>query len=180
MSYRVVKVERTETAEALLDTAKAHMRVEFERDDEYIKLCVIRAIDMMERFSGARIFKTEALWTPYLVGSAWAYQTPLQPIASFTATANNVDVSNAYALESASEVEPVWLYKIGGLAFDAGIEVALVAGYEPEQIPPMYLDPVLRMAAHLYEHRESVDATNLMQIPGWANDLMCGTWIPRV
>ena len=179
MFYTVTSIKRDELATELLVTAKAQMRVEFDRDDNFIKLCIIRATDMMERFSGARIFQTEATWTPYVSGSGWAYQVPLQPISNFVATANSIDVSAAYAIRSASEVEPVYLVKTDQTPFDAGLSVALVAGYAANAVPPMYLDPILRMAAHLYEHRESVDATNLMLIPQWANDLLCGTWIPR-
>ena len=179
MFYSPPVLARDDFATALLPTAKEQMRVEFTRDDNFIKGCIIRATDMMERFSGARIFPATTTWTPIVVGDAWAYQVPLQPIKSFTAFADSVEVSAAYALRSGSEVEPVYLVRLDQTAFHAGLSVELVAGYAAADVPPMYLDPILRMAAHLYEHRESVDATNLMTIPQWANDLLCGTWIPR-
>lgn len=180
MSYQITNVDRAGFAEALLSLAKSHMRVEFARDDEYIKNCIIRAADMMERFSGARIVKAAADWFPAIVTSAYVHQVPLQPVASFTAMAGGVDVSADFRIRSRTAVDPVFLEHIDRTAFPPGIEVALVLGYaSATEIPPMYLDPILRMAAHLYEHRESVDQTNLMAIPQWANDLLCGTWIPR-
>lgn len=171
-------IDRDTLPQGLLPIAKAHMRVNFATDDDYIKNCLLRAIDLVERHSGARIFSLEATWTPR-VATRSTYQVPLQPVSDFTAATGTGDVSAEYRIVSGTSVDPVYLSRIDGSTFHPDLEVVLVAGYEAEDLPPQYLDPILRIAAHFYEHRESVDASGLASIPQWMNDLLLGNWIPR-
>lgn len=179
MAYAITAIDRVTLPTDLLLVAKQQMRVEFDRDDEFIKLCLARAIDQVERFTGARIFKTEMDWWPELTGM-WAYETPAQPVTEFEVMLGAEDISDNFHLRLGSPVDPVFLIHSDETAFPVDCEIVLVLGFASgDTVPPMYLDPILRIAAHLYEHRESIDATNLMAIPQWANDLLSGTWIPR-
>src|SRR6187399_3166361 len=58
MSTMQVSKDRGTLPAALLPLAKSHMRVEFARDDDYIKMCLSRAIDFFERTTGLAVFAT--------------------------------------------------------------------------------------------------------------------------
>ena len=91
-----------------------------------------------------------------------------------------VDVSIEYALESASAVDPVWLVHSDGTTFPADAAVSLSVGFaDADDLPPAEEGNVLRIAATLYENRESVTPLNLDQVPLWLNDALGGLWIPR-
>jgi len=179
----VSAIDRAALPAALLPVAKQHMRITWATEDDYVKLCVARAIDMVERHSGCRIFKIEATWTPLVAGNAPAYQIPFQPVSTtFIATLpDSTVVTTSYQIVGGPElIAPIFMHKKDGGAFDGGVYFALIGGYTDEAtIPPQFLDPILRIAAHLYEHRESVDTSGYATIPQWANDLLMGNWIPR-
>lgn len=165
---------------ALLTAAKAHLRVDFTDDDASITEYLAQAIGLCEQFWDLSVFSVEVDWQPDTSTGASRYQCPLQPVSAFTIVADAVDVSSEYALETASLTEPVWLVHSDGTAFAADAEVTLTAGYaDIATMPPPMRAGILRVAAMLYEHRESVSVIGPEQMPFWLNDLMGGLWRPR-
>jgi uncharacterized phiE125 gp8 family phage protein len=165
---------------ALLPTAKQHMRVDFTDDDEIITNYLQFAISYFENQTGLAVFGSTVAWLPNVATGASQYQCPAQPVSSFVVTSETVDVSSEYALQSASPIEPVWLVKSDGTAWPADAAVDLVVGFTAAaQIRPSVLGDILRIAASLYEHRESISTLSLEHVPFWMNDLLTAHWIPR-
>jgi uncharacterized phiE125 gp8 family phage protein len=180
MGYDVTSVDRTALPAAMLDIAKQHIRVTWTTEDDYIKLCLVRAIDLVERHSGASIFPRAVSWTPDLVPLAWVYRFPLQPVATWKAFNDLTEVTTEYEISVGSSVRPVYLVHSDQSVPADGVRIDFTTGFAYADMPPQYLDPILRIAAQLYAYRESIDVSGLSAIPGWANDLLVGNWIPRV
>ena len=86
---------------------KQHCRVDFDDDDAILTQYIQWAIAYCQDFTGLQIFEAEVAWTP---GSAASrYQCPAQPVSAFAVTADAVDVSADYALQSGALTAPVWL-----------------------------------------------------------------------
>ena len=65
-------------------------------------------------------------------------------------------------------------------AFPAGVTFSLTAGYaDLASLDPAMRGNILRMAATMYEHRESITTESVDQMPSWLNDMMGGLWVPR-
>jgi uncharacterized phiE125 gp8 family phage protein len=179
MSYTVQPDYATLPA-ALLPVAKAHLRVDFTDDDASITEYLAQSIGLCENFWDLSIFSAAVNWQPDTSTGASRYQCPVQPVSAFTVMADAVDVSSEYALESASLTEPVWLVHSDGTAFAADAAVTLTAGYaDIASMPPPMRACILRVAATLYEHRESVSVIGPEQMPFWLNDMLGGLWVPR-
>jgi uncharacterized phiE125 gp8 family phage protein len=179
MSYSVVPDYATLPA-ALLPLTKDHLRVTFDDDDTVITEYLAQAIGLCEQIWDLAVFGTEVDWQPDLSTGASRYQCPLQPVSAFTVMAAAVDVSSEYALEMASLTEPVWLVHSDGTDFATDAEITLTAGYaDIASMPPPMRAGILRVAATLYEHRESVSVIGPEQMPFWMNDLIGGLWVPR-
>jgi uncharacterized phiE125 gp8 family phage protein len=165
---------------ALLPVAKAHLRVDFTDDDASITEYLAQSIGLCEQVWDLAVFSAEVDWSPDLSTGASRYQCPVQPVSAFTVLADAVDVSADYVLESASLTEPVWLARSDGTAFAADAEITLTAGYaDIATMPPPMRAGILRIAATLYEHRESVSVLGPDQMPLWLNDMLGGLWVPR-
>lgn len=178
-AYALRDVDYAALPTAMLDLAKKHMRVDFTDDDEYITGCLARAIQLFEYKSGQHIFSAQADWHPE--ASDGPIICPVQPVADFIATdADAADVSDAYAVTSTgSATAPVMFSTVDGSPIPAGLDVVLAIGFEDvDTMPPAVTDSVLRIAAMLYDQRESV-AAPMDQVPSWWDDLLVGQWIPR-
>lgn len=179
-AYALRDVDYAALPTAMLGLAKTHMRVDFNDDDEYITSCLARAIQLFENKSGQHVFSAQADWQP----EAWdapSVECPVQPVADFIATdADATDVSDAYAIRSTgSATAPLMFSTVDGSAIPAGLDVVLAIGFEDvDTLPPAITDAVLRIAAMLYDQRESV-AAPMDQVPSWWDDLLVGQWIPR-
>lgn len=182
IGFQITSVDTAVLPAALLDLTKKHCRVDFTDDDDYIKICITRAIDIFERISGWRVNPTTADWWPVINNTAVAYQLPLQPAAGFKVMAGTDDVSADFRLRYVNEVAPFYLASIAGTPWPMTVsQVELTLGYDDvAKLPVAALDCVLRITATLYERRESVDAGSLDLLPGWENELISGIWIPRV
>jgi hypothetical protein len=173
-------VDYTALPLALLPLVKLHCRVDFPDDDEIIKTHTAIAIDYCANFWSFQIFGAEGAWSPDLSTGASRYQCPVKPVSDFTISSGGVDVKAEYQLESGAITEPVWLVKKDGTAFPADALITLTAGYaEATGMPPAMLGGILRTAALVYEHRESVTAYSLDSVPYWLNDMLGGLWTPR-
>lgn len=182
--YSITAVDYTALPAALLNIAKQHMRVDFTDDDDIIKRYLASAIAHVELVSGWRIFGTTVSWFPTLNATAYAYRTPLAPVASFTVMLDEpappTDISNQFAIITDTPVTPSWLSKKDKTAFPTPLTMTLVLGYsDATKLPPNMSDVILRIAASLYENREAVSQPSLTEVPFWMNDLIVGLWIPR-
>lgn len=179
--YHVRDIDWETLPAALLPVAKQHMRVEFSRDDEYIKLCLKRAIEYFELYSGQLVFKASVDWSPAARQAAFV-QCPVLPVSDQSAKdAEGLDVSADYKIVQvgSATVYPRFA-SVNGSSIRDGIAVILAVGFDDVvKMPPEILDKVLRIAATLYENRETV-TTPIQTMPFWLNDLLIGSWVPRV
>lgn len=180
--YQIKTIDREVLPAAMLDLAKQHMRVTFDTDDEYIKNCLWRAIDEFERITGQRVFAAVLDWWPDITAAGWAYRTPLQPVSAFTfESPPGTDLKADYELRYTDIAAPFYLASIAEEPWPADAVITLTAGYADfDKMEPGIVDCVLRMAAMLYEYRETVSALSLSHVPGWPNALLTAYWLPRV
>jgi uncharacterized phiE125 gp8 family phage protein len=178
-AWQITDIDYTTLPEALRPAMKEHLRIEFPDDDASIRTYLANAIGYLEGFTDLRLFGTRVVWTP-TTGQAEA-QFPIWPVSAFTvATDADGEVTANYALRWTSLTTPWWLAKKDGTAIEAGTTVNFTAGYaDPGKIGPALLGNVLRIAATLYENRESVSMLSPDQMPLWLNDMLGGLWIPR-
>jgi hypothetical protein len=163
---------------ALLPLAKTHMRVDFTDDDADITDKLAQAIGYAQYFWELQVFGATVAFTPD--GGACCYQCPVRPVSAFTAADAVGDVTAEYQLRSTSLTAPVFLERVDAAAFPAGVTFSLATGYsDPADMHPAMRGNILRVAATLYENRESISAISLDQVPFWLNDMMGGLWVPR-
>lgn len=170
----IISVDRSSLPTEMLPMFKTHCRVTFADDDDYLKLCLQRSIDLFERHSGRTVFETQAFWG--IERSALRLLTPLVPADTFSASdKDGNDVTADYEIKSGE-----WFQRVDGQPIEAGLMVTLTAGYlDMIDLPPSITDIAFRVGAHYYENRESVTAYSLSEVPQWMNDLLLSNWIPR-
>lgn len=171
MSYTVTAIDRTALATALLNLAKAQMRVIFTRDDAYITDLLAQAIDDIERQANTTLFERtielvpEGCWTPWWQAdwpappsdSAY-FALPFTNVSELVVTdATGADVSAGYAVQqvdpggasAAVLVTPIPFPGTGTLfVFTAGVS-------DPTLLAPSVRRAILRRCAALYENREA-------------------------
>lgn len=179
-------IDRTSLSEALLDTAKVHLRVEFTRDDAYITQAITRAIDFFERATGMMIFPAEYDWVPlagYALDGQQYYALPFQPAPTFTVSdADGVDISNQFEIRALGSpdvfAERVFVSLNG--AMDPALVVKVKAGYADEDsLPPGVLNFVLQATSWFYENRDAGPMPGGDGVP-YLNQLLTSYWVPRV
>lgn len=175
----ITSIDRATLPTALLPITKTHLRVTFADDDEYIKLCISRAIDLFERHAGWYVFSRDGTWKP--ASGSRMLPLPVQPVGTMTVVdAGAVDVTADYQFVPSYSTLPWFFERKDQDIIPAGLVVTLAAGFtDMTNLPPSVTDITLRIAAYLYENRESVASYSLDQVPQWMNDLLLGNWIPR-
>lgn len=178
MRLSVRSIDQTTLPAAMLDMTKKHLRIDFTDDDASITDYLAWTIGYIEHFTGLRIFGTSVDFLP--VGGYSRTLCPVRPVSSFTAADASGDVTADYFLESGNLTEPVWIERIDGDLIPAGVTFTLVTGYQdPATMDPALRGNITRAAATMYEHRESITAYSLDQVPFWMNDMLGGLWVPR-
>jgi uncharacterized phiE125 gp8 family phage protein len=178
MSHTFTSVDYTTLPAAMLAMTKKHLRVDVDEDDAAITEYIAWAIAYAEKFWQLQIFAAAVAFKPD--GGASTYACPVQPVSAFTAADAGGDVSADYLLETASLTEPAWLVRADGDVFPAGVTFSLTAGYAAlTAMDPAMRGSILRIAATMYEHRETVTTETVDQVPYWLNDMMGGLWVPR-
>jgi hypothetical protein len=153
-SIAIDDVDFTTLPKALLAAAKAHLRVDFTDDDQYIQDCIKRAISLFERESEVTVNPTTYIWKPDPADYCGdVLMIPMTPVIDFTAAdADEIDVSENYQVASNS-MHGVMIYRLVGGYVD-GLTVTIESGYTTkDELPPGILDLVLLLSCHLYEHR---------------------------
>jgi len=150
--------------------------VEFDRDDDYLRLATARAISEIENQANRSIAPAEYLWKP--VCDCRYVEPPYGPIRSLS-----------YQGDLGDWVPLVWqtAYECGRLRCDwlltqsVGDGLKLAVGYATaEDIPMDVMSAVLLLTAALYENRESMQFGTLHHLPDQVNRLMAGLWRPSV
>ena len=180
--FVVTAIDRTTLATDLLPLTKKQARIDFDDDDEFVVVCIQRAIALLEAKWGLSIFGADVDWSPRLNANASGYQIPVQPVSSFTVSSETEggDISDQFVIRFSGETKPIWLRRIDGTPFPRDAEITLVIGFTAwDDIPPNALDGILRLASTLYEYRESIDLGSLAAIPRWLDDTLVGLWVPR-
>jgi uncharacterized phiE125 gp8 family phage protein len=177
--WLIIGVDRATLPANMLSIAKSHLRVTFDDDDEYIRLCLSRAIDLFERHAGWFVFTRTVEWTP--PNGKVLLPTPVQPIDGMTALDSlGSDVTAQYRIYANHETLRWYFERLDKAAIPAGLKVTLIAGFASmANLPPSVTDITLRLTAYFYENRESIASYSLEQVPQWMNDLLLGNWIPR-
>ena len=189
MMRKRTKIDREALPDALLDTAKTHMRVEFTRDDDYIKLCIARAIDFFERITELTVTPQTWAWTPsdaVNVDGVAAYVLTWQPEPSFTAWDGStppLDISDQFEIRGGEDPDAFglrWISPIDPSTAYASPNFEITAGYEDEEsMPPGILSFVLEAASWFYEYREAGPMPGADGV-AYLNQLLTAYWVPRV
>lgn len=182
--WYIGNVDRATLPTDMLPMFKTHCRVTFNDDDDYLKLCLVRAIDLFERHAGWYVFETTVEWTPVDLPTAGVKKLPLpvQPVTVFVVLDSvGTDVTADYRIRPGSAATlPSFIERKDGAVIPAGLVITLDAGYiSYTTMPPSVVDIAFRVGAHFYENRESVTSYSLSEVPQWMNDLLLGNWIPR-
>ena len=136
MPLQIRTEDREIFAEAWLATAKAHMRVEFDDDDTYIRNAILRAAAEIEGVSERQVVPREYVWRPERVDwwpisliaevypawsdvipspdwpGAWKLPSVCMPVKRFRATIGGDDRSPAWRIVgsvSPQSLAPAWL-----------------------------------------------------------------------
>ncbi len=181
MGYNVTATDYDALPAEMLPFAKQHMRVDFTDDDATITRYLRWAIGQAEQVIDCRVNPVDVAWTPPLESGLSRYQFPLQPVLSFVVkAADGTDISAGFEIVGGSFTDPVWLSHSDGTPFPADCTITFKAGVATsDDLMPNIEASVYRIAATLYENRESISTLSLEAMPGWLNDLLVGTWLPR-
>lgn len=171
---------------AMLGLAKQQMRIDWAYDDDFIKACVARAIGKFQQINEVTVNPSTFDWTP----DATAFVTngeggpratlPVRPVSSFEAKdAADADVSADYAVVLKWDSPYGVPIQVFAGAQASGLKVTLTAGYAAlAQMPQGVVDALLRLAAHLYEHREILIPDTEFVAPDVRTDATW--WMPRI
>lgn len=185
MKMSRTSLDRDALPDALLDTAKTHMRVEFARDDDYIKLCLKRAIDFFERTTGMMVNPATYDWAPgpgATIDGQYVYEFPFQPEPSFVVKdENSADISSQFSIRGPGSPDEFGVRAfVGSVAYATTNSTVVTVGYEDQDaLPPGILNFVLQAASWFYEYREAGPMPGADGVP-YLNQLLTAYWVPRV
>lgn len=166
----------------MLDAVKRHLRVEFTRDDDYIKEAIARAIAEVESATNLsinpsnwqlKIWEGECEPTWYHTNMTRLYKLPKSP------------VREVFSVDAAGAQTPVELRRHEHETFISDWNRAgtylIKAGYNgADVVPPAIKNAIYMRVGTLYENRESVQAGTLHEMPDDALRLVTGLWRPSV
>jgi hypothetical protein len=152
----------------LLPVVKEHLRVEFDRDDEYIKGAVARAIAEVESVTDITVNPSTWQWQPSNCYLTTRYlrvpKTPVREVLDETGAAADIiwNAPSAY---------------LNGTQRNQKFTIS--AGYvDVKEIAPALMNVIFLLTGTLYEQREAVQAGSFNELPDMANRLMAGLWRP--
>lgn len=185
MSYQITNPTYTPIATAMLPTFKQHARIDFDDDDLLITKHLIWSCSIVEAVVGFRVAGATVTWLPETTDAfgsmASSYPFPVLPVGTWTvADKDGVDITNQFQLVQSAITDPAFLQTKDGSAFPVGVVVTYLTGFtDGAGMPPNLESAIYRVAAHIYENRESITSISLETVPLWLNDLLVGLWVPR-
>lgn len=179
--YVITAVDVAVLPPLLLPAVKEHLRIDFNTDDDDLKIKIAAAIRMYEHKTGLLVNPVTAMWNPVLNGTSVAYASPLQPLTVFVALDGDaLVVTSEYQVRSAALTSPYYLERVDGAVFPAGTHFELTLGYATlAEIPADMLMSIFRITGSLYEFRQTMDVASPDLMPMLLDDLLVGTWVPR-
>jgi hypothetical protein len=175
MSIERVSVDRAVLPDALLDDIKAHVRVEFARDDALLRTYTAAAIGMVEAKCNVSLNPAEYVVTADELtesGSRWNFAgasgrwtLPLNNVRDFTVVASTAldaeDLTTGFQLwgpdfgGNASS----FLVALGAQALPTTAILTLEVGLEDAaDLAPGFFALIARLAGSMYENREASTA----------------------
>jgi uncharacterized phiE125 gp8 family phage protein len=158
-------IDRTTLPAAMVDMAKAEMRVRHSRDDALIAEDVQKAIDMVERRSNCKFFAaTYEISAAGLFGYAWGgvapmvrYPLPVNNVVSIASFVDGTtDLAPGYKVESPDLGGNGQSYLVGmPLTSGAAVLTVKVGFDDPADLAGSVKAAIYRIAAAYYEARES-------------------------
>jgi hypothetical protein len=152
----------------LLPVVKEHLRVEFDRDDEYIKGAIARAIAEIESVTDITVNPSIWQWQPSNCYLTTHYlripKTPVREVLDSMGVAADIvwNAPSAYLKDS-----------------QRNQKFTIYAGYSDiKEIAPVLMNAIFMLTGTLYEQREAVQAGTFNELPDMANRLMAGLWRP--
>jgi hypothetical protein len=178
MSIRVLTRDTEALPDDLLSPAKEHMRVDHSEENNFIKSCIARAIANIEQRNEVTINPTTVLWTISAASFvSGAVSVPVTPAESAVVMSGEDDVSTDYSLALKwGSIHGVPIMVLEGSA--AALSATLTCGFDSiDTLPPALLDKIMRITAHLYEHREILIPGREFVAPDYLLDATW--WVPR-
>ena len=169
MTLKLLTIDFDKLPAELLCAAKAHLRVEFDRDDQYIRGALGRAIAEVESVGNLSVNPAEWEWTPGSWGACNSHRLPKHPVRYLRDTATGQDIDLLWDENTA------YLRREHNGTFNLGVGYA-----DASSIPPVVVNAILMLTGTLYEQREAVQAGTFNELPDMANRLLAGLWRPAV
>jgi uncharacterized phiE125 gp8 family phage protein len=171
----LVRVDLVVLPTQMLPEVKAHCRVEFTRDDEYLTNATARAIAEVETLTNLSINPSTWKWdtTDERWENAQTGHVPKMPVRS------------VYQIDAVGGKQIV---KLDYFGFEAALPsdnrrgvFYIEAGYEKAaDVTPAVINPILMRAATLYEYRESLQTGSYSELPDMSERVLSGLWRPSV
>lgn len=177
MKLQLEKIDYCTLPEQLLPAMKEQSRVEFTRDDEFLKTALARAISEIEAQTNLSIFEAHWNWSDIKsCGSGQFIRLPKAPVCGVLDT-SGAPVTVDFTCERGGLGNPAFV-KVSGLPS----EVVLVAGYKQvAELPPRLVSVILERTATIYEFRESAQMGGaLNEMPSFDTRMIAGLWVPSV
>lgn len=208
MSLQRIDADAPAFLDALLPVVKAHCRVEFTRDDDYLRQVIARAAAEVERVTGQAVLPVRYIWRPDAADlasrdfiacacpytcPAWdtvdgrpgGLRLPVRPVSALVVLIGGADRTPQFRLvgsTSSGSAAPLFLVGADAAASvpptGGAVVIQFTAGAGGATVPAGLLDLLLRLSAHLYENRELVISPG-MGSPDWRDAVMT-QWVPRV
>lgn len=177
MSILRTALDQDALPDALLAIAKQQMRIDGIYDDAFILSLLQRALGKFEQVNGVALNPATFVWIPDQARFCEnRTSVPVTPVSAFVAKVGATDVSASYTITTDSVFGVPILYLNG--AWQTGLALTLTAGFTQATLPPPVLDAVLRVTAHLHEHREILIPDAEFVAPDFATDSTW--WVPRL
>lgn len=165
MTLHQLSVDRAALPTAMLDLAKAHLRVRHDRDDTLVGVYIAQAIDEVERRCNINlnpaVFALDVYACVPMPCIGWPavarLALPVNNIASFTLEdAEGIDQAGPYVIEQADLGGSAGAYLVGPVVPAAAWAMTADVGIDdPDAMSPAVLAVVLRLVGGYYENRES-------------------------
>lgn len=151
-----------------IDTAKAHLQIDHDDDDELIEALIRAAEAYVEGPKGIGIALLPQTWRLSLDRFSGSITIPLGPvreIVSITADGETVDpASYAYDLDST----PLKIVPNGSwpsVSAPGAVKVTFTVGYDADDVPWDIRAAILLLIAHLHRNREATSDKAMSEVP---------------